>query len=88
VNYITPRALSLVTSSRPQGAGPIGLSPEQLKMGVQMRKISSLVVIVSLIVAATGIGVWAASATTNKTVNVVDSRGGISVEGQRHPLLY
>jgi len=53
-----------------------------------MHKISSLVVIASLIMAATGIGVWTASATTNKSVNVVDHGGGLTVEGYRHPLLY
>jgi len=88
VNYVTPHALLPVTSSRPQSAGPISLSLTQLEMGMQMRKISSLVVIASLIAAATGVGVWAASATTNQAVNVVDSRGAIPVEGHRHPLLY
>jgi len=53
-----------------------------------MRKISSLIVIASLIMAATGIGVWAASATTNQAVNVVASGSGLPAEGYRHPLLY
>jgi hypothetical protein len=53
-----------------------------------MRRISSFVIVVSLILAATGIGVWAASRTTNhaksgaKGVHVEQPRdGGIPVGG-------
>jgi ABC-type uncharacterized transport system permease subunit len=53
-----------------------------------MRMISSFVIVVSLILAATGIGIWAASRTTNhakagaKGVHVEDLReGGILVGG-------
>lgn len=51
-----------------------------------MRSISSFV-IVGLILAATGIGVWAASRTTNhakagaKAVNVENTREGVPVGG-------
>jgi hypothetical protein len=45
-----------------------------------MRKISSFVVIASLILGATGIGVWAASRATNH-VNVEATREGIPVGG-------
>ena len=45
-----------------------------------MRKISSFVIVVSLILAATGFGVWAASRTTNQAnVTVEDTREGIPV---------
>jgi hypothetical protein len=51
-----------------------------------MRRISLFVIVANLIVAATGIGVWAASRTTNhekpaaKSVHVEDPReGGIPV---------
>ena len=52
-----------------------------------MRSISSFVIVAGLILAATGIGVWAASRTANhtkasaKTVNVEDTREGIPVGG-------
>jgi hypothetical protein len=50
-----------------------------------MRKISSFVIVASLILAATGIGVWAASRTTNnakagaKAVKVEDTHEGTPV---------
>jgi hypothetical protein len=45
-----------------------------------MRKIGSVVIVVGLILAATGIGVWAASRTTSQAnVNVEDTRHGIPV---------
>ena len=52
-----------------------------------MRSISTFVIVVGLILAATGIGVWAASRTTNhakagaKAVNVEDTREGVPVGG-------
>ena len=52
-----------------------------------MCKISTFVIVASLILAATGIGVWAASRTANqakasaKTVNIEDTREGIPVGG-------
>ena len=52
-----------------------------------MRSISSFVIVVGLILAATGIGVWAASRTTNhtkagaKAVNVENTREGVPVGG-------
>ena len=45
-----------------------------------MRKLGSFVIAVSLILAATGIGVWAASRTTHQAkVNVEDAREGAPV---------
>ena len=45
-----------------------------------MRKLGSLVIVASLILAATGIGVWAASRTTHQAkVNVEDAREGSPV---------
>jgi hypothetical protein len=45
-----------------------------------MRKIGSIVIAVGLILAATGIGVWAASRTTHQAnVHVEDARHGIAV---------
>jgi hypothetical protein len=46
-----------------------------------MRKISSFVIVVSLILAATGFGVWAASRTTDH-VNVQDTHAGYPVGGR------
>jgi hypothetical protein len=46
-----------------------------------MRKISSFVIVVSLILVATGFGVWAASRTTNHA-NVQDTHGGFPVGGR------
>ena len=52
-----------------------------------MCKISTFVIAASLIMAATGIGVWAASRTANhekasaKTVTVEDTREGIPLGG-------
>lgn len=52
-----------------------------------MCKISTFVIVASLILAATGIGVWAASRTANhatastKTVHVEDTSEGIPVGG-------
>ena len=48
-----------------------------------MRSISSFVIVAGLILAATGIGVWAASRTTNqaKAVKVEDTREGVPVGG-------
>ncbi|HET9538403.1 MAG TPA: hypothetical protein VFP43_24150 [Mesorhizobium sp.] len=49
-------------------------------MRFQMRKLGSFVIAVSLILAATGIGVWAASRTTHQAnVDVEDTRHGIPV---------
>jgi hypothetical protein len=45
-----------------------------------MRKISSFVIIMGLVLAATGFGVWAASRTTNHA-NVQDTHGGIPAGG-------
>jgi len=56
-----------------------------------MRKISSFVIAVNLILAATGIGVWAASRTTNQAnVNIEDAREGTPVGGGLFvlPLVY
>ena len=45
-----------------------------------MRKIGSFVIAVGLILAATGIGVWAASRTTHQAnVHVEDAREGLPV---------
>ena len=50
-----------------------------------MRKISSFVIVVSLILTATGFGVWAASRTTNQAnVTVKDTREGIRYPHIRH----
>ena len=44
-------------------------------MRIAMRKLGSLAIFASLILAATGIGVWAASRTTHQAkVNVEDAR--------------
>jgi hypothetical protein len=45
-----------------------------------MHKISSFVILVNLILAATGFGVWAASRTTNPAN--VDTHGGPPVGGR------
>jgi hypothetical protein len=45
-----------------------------------MRNLNLFVIVASLILAATGIGVWAASRTTNH-VNVQDTYGGGSPVG-------
>ena len=50
-------------------------------MRFQMRKISSFVIVVGLILTATGFGVWAASRTTDH-VNVQDTHGGFPVGGR------
>lgn len=60
-------------------------------MRFQMRKISSFVIVVGLILAATSFGVWAASRTTNQAnVNVEDTREGTPVGGGLFamPLVY
>ena len=59
-------------------------------MRIAMRKLGSLAIVASLILAATGIGVWAASRTTHQAkVNVEDAREGSPVGRVRvMPMVY
>ena len=86
-------ALGLVPAQKnPRQCGVLHLGLRQPppwggRWEVRMRSISSFVIVVGLILAATGIGVWAASRTTNhakagaKAVNVEDTREGVPLGG-------